>query len=183
MKTTLIYILLLAIILLLVFSQISIHRNVSRLEQNQSSLFQNGTKELYLTRQEFMDYSQKQNDSLISYIKDSLKLKFKHITSTIEHKYYYSYDSTFTQLTPALNGNHFDFEKEFDNCLKIAGRVKDSTIYWDKVEIDYQAQTIYYWQRKHKILGIHFGKKEFYGITKNNCTGSSEVLKIEIEKR
>lgn len=183
MKDILIKIGLMAVIALLVFFLIGQQKNTSRIERNFEQMYNKGTKELFLTRQEFREYTDKSNDSLFDYIKDSLKLKIRHVTQTINHKYTYTYDSTQTLLITHANDKSLYFQKEFDKCLKISGHVNDSIIFWDEVTIDYEASTVYYWQRKHKILGIHYGKKEFYGITKNNCSGQSEVMKIEIEKR
>jgi hypothetical protein len=183
MKDILIKIGLIAVIVLLVFFLIGQQRNTQRIERNFEQMYNEGTRELFLTRQEFREYTDKSNDSLFDYIKDSLKLKYKHITTTINHKYTYTYDSTQTLLITHENDKNLYFQKEFDKCLKISGHVNDSTIFWDEVTIDYEAETVYYWQRKHKILGIHYGKKEFTGITQNKCTGDTKVIKIEIKKR
>jgi len=114
-----------------------------------------------------------------------VNLKIRHIERTITHEYKYSYDTTFTSLITHENTPFLYFDKDIDSCLSIAGHVQDSLIYFDKLEVDYQAQTVFYWNRKHKFIGIPFGKKVYKMITLNKCKGVNEsnVTEIEINKK
>lgn len=184
MKNVLINIILAAIIVLLVFFMIGQARKQNRIYDNfKESIEKSNTKYYDLTRSEFRQLEKTLTDSLYLKIKDSLNLKIKHIERTIEHKYTYTYDTTKTLLITHENDNNLYFDKQIDKCLSISGRVADSVIYFDKVTIDYDARTVYYWQRKHKVIGIPFGKKQYFGITVNNCTGQTEVIEIKIGKR
>lgn len=161
-----------------------IGNKAERIQRNlETSLSDQSAKYYNLSRSEFRELESVLMDSLYLKIKDSLNLKIRHIERTIKHEYYHVFDSTQSFLITHENSPYLYFSKELDKCLSISGHVTDSLIFFDKVTIDYEARTVYYWQRKHKIIGIPFGKKQFYGITVNNCTGESSTVEIEINKK
>ena len=184
MKQIIIQIISIAVIILLIFLLIGQFGKQNRINENfRQSTLNTMTKFFVLSKSEFKDYKNDLTDTLYEMIKDSVNIKDKHVTSTIYHHYYNVFDSTFTSLITHENSKYLYFEKDLDKCLSIKGRVSDTVIYFDEVTIDYEARTVYYWQRKHKIIGIPFGKKQYFGITLNNCTGQTEVNEIKIGKR
>ncbi len=171
-----------AVFCLVVFFLIG--RKVDRISQNFTTALENQNAQFYeLTRAEFRDMEKTLSDSLYLKIKDSLNLKIRHIERTIKHEYKHVYDTTITTLIIKENSPYLHFSKNIDSCLFISGHIQDSLIYFDKITVDYEARTVYYWQREHKILGIPFGKKKIYGITLNNCSGESKTVEIEINKK
>jgi len=186
MKNVLIYIIGLAVIILLTFALIGAFRNMDRITDNfEMAITQNNSQYYELTKKEFKELESTLSNALYEKIKDSLNLKIKHIERTINHRYTYSYDTTFTSLITHDNTPFLYFDKDIDSCLSISGHVQDSLIYFDKIEVDYQAQTVFYWKRKRKFIGIPFGKKVYEMITLNKCKGAneSEVMEIEINKK
>lgn len=185
MKDILIKIGLIAVIVLLVFFLIGERSNNSRLDRNIQSFMQAGAKELVLTRKEFKEYGKIQKDSLYLFLLDSLKIKNKNVTSTITYYYHHTFDSTFTVLTTPPNSIYREFTKEWENCFKVSGRVNNDTLFWDLPEITVASTTAYYWLRQNadgKRRPWPW-KKRIFSATKNLCTGQSEVVKIEVDKR
>lgn len=183
MKNLVIYIIGIVLIVLLFVGYMNLQKKFNLYQSNQEQLLNKvPDKSLFLIKQDFKEYQKQLNDSLFKKITDSLNIRFKNITRTINHKYSYSYDSTFTVLIKHQNSKEWHFNKEFDNCLSLSGRIKDTLIFFDEVIIDYEAQTIYYFKRK-KILGfLPFGRKQFHAITENNCTGQTTTQEINIIK-
>lgn len=178
-------IIIIAVIILAILLVPTVKRMYRYMDNTEQLMNDLPDKNIFLTKKGFKEYQKKANDSLFMKIKDSLNIKFKHIEKTITHRYNYSYDTTVTVLIQSENKQEKQFSKSFDNCIEISGRInwENDTIYFDKVEIDYTAETVYYWQRSRKILGIPFGRKKHYAITENNCTGQTETQSIEILKR
>lgn len=161
-----------------------IGNKAERIQRNlETSLSDQSAKYYDMSKSEFKDLESVLMDSLYLKIKDSLNLKIKHIERTIKHEYYHVFDSSQTLLITHENSPYLYFSKDFDNCLHIDGRVKDTVIYWDKPIIDYKAQTVYYWERKYKVLGFGFGRKIYKGITLNKCSGESYTEEIKINKK
>lgn len=161
-------------------------KEIHRLQNNLANFMNDSDSKIYqLTKKELKEIQKQQNDSLLTMIMDSVGIKFRHIERTINHKYTYTYDTTKTILVKYENQPDWYFNKALDSCLSISGRVSypDSTIYFDKVTIDYRARTVYYWQRKRKILGIPFGRKMHFAKTENKCSGETTVEEIEIIKK
>jgi uncharacterized protein YxeA len=186
MKNILIYIVGLAVIILLTFALIGMFRKMNRITDNfETAIQQNNSQYYELTKKEFKELESTLSNALYEKIKDSLNLKIKHIERTITHEYKYTYDTTFTSLISHENTPFLYFDKDIDSCLSISGHIQDTLIYFDKITVDYQAQTVFYWKRKHKIIGIPFGKKVYEMITLNKCKGAneSEVMEINIEKK
>jgi hypothetical protein len=174
---------LLVLIVLLIFCLIGAYRQINRITDNVTTAIESNNSKVYnFTKSEFADFEKSLKDSLYFRLKDSLNIKIKHIERTITNEYTFTYDSTFTILVKPPNSIYREFTKEFDSCFKVTGRVNNDTIFWDVPVINYHSETIYYWQRKHKFLGIPFGKKVFKAKTLNNCDGESKVTEIIIEK-
>ncbi|MDD4515622.1 hypothetical protein [Massilibacteroides sp.] len=188
MKNILIYIVGLAVIILLILALIGMFHRVNRITDNFETAIQNQNSQYYhLTKKEFKELESTLSNALYEKIKDSLNLKVKHIERTITHEYRYVYDSTQSLLITHENSPYLYFSKDFDDCLHIEGRVKDTIIYWDVPVIDYKAETVFYWKRvnKHdKVRPWPWPKKNFM-VTLNKCKGAneSEVIEIEINKK
>jgi len=163
----------------------NMYKTLDLMKSNQEQLLKDlPDQNLFMTKKEFKDYQKQMNDSLFKKLKDSLNIGFRNITKTINHRYRYTYDTTKTILIRYENTPDFYFKKDLDSCLSIKGHIDlaDSTIYFDEVAIDYNSNTIYYFKRK-KLLGfIPLGRKQFYTVTENNCSGQAETRSIEIIK-
>ena len=155
-----------------------IHRNQDNLEQ---VLSDNNSKILKLTKREFKKQLKQQNDSLLKHLMDSLNLKPKHIVRTYKNVYHHHYDTTTTHLYPGPDGLKY-FTHKFDNCLEISGHINYDldSLSFDKTENKVESISAVVWNRKHKILGIRFGRKIYWMHTTNNCTGETTVLETEI---
>jgi hypothetical protein len=156
------------------------------MDNTEQLLSNNKDQIIQLTKRDFRDVLRRSNDSLLNHIKDSFNIKDRHIYRTVDHNYKHSYDTTITILNKTELPDVFYFDQMFnDSCLFISGNINliDSVITFDEVNIDYSAKTVYYFKRK-KLLGfIPLGRKQFYIVTDNKCTGMNEVREISIIKR
>lgn len=173
-----------AVIGIMIFGYMRIKSMLNYYQNNTQQYLQEiPDKVISLQKRDFKNYIKESNDSLLTKITDSLNLKVRHIEKTITHRYNYSFDTTYTVLVKSEDGKEKKFVKTFDNCLKIEGRIKDTLIFFDKVEIDYIGKTVYYWKRNRRILGVPFGRKQHFAITENSCTGQTTTEEINIIKR
>jgi len=168
--------------LIMAISNITVenHRLTDNLEQ---TLLERDSKVLEITKKGFKQYYAKQ-DSLLTELKDSLKLNYRRMERTINHKYVHVYDTTITLIKNQEDTTYKDFRHRFDDCVEVIGKVNwsEDKLIFDKLKINYNSTTVYYWQRKHKIWFIKFGRKQYYAATTNNCTGESKVIDIKLEK-
>lgn len=134
---------------------------------------------LLLTKRELKKYNQ---DTLLNKLMDSLNIKAKHIISTINHKYHYVYDTTIYLAVDTLKPTIKRFGVKFNDCISAYGFVDTNSITFDSIPVNYNATTVYYWNRPKKLWFIKYGKKQYFAGTKNNCTGESKVQKIDIIK-
>jgi len=159
------------------------HAENRRLTDNIAQLLlERDSKVLEITKKEFNKYYVQQ-DSLLRELRDSLKLNYRHIERTVNHKYEHSYDTTIT-LIKTVDSTYKEFNHRFDDCVEVIGKVNwaEDKIIFEDLKVTYNATTVYYWQRKHKFWFIKWGKKEYYAVTKNNCTGGTKVIDIEFKK-
>ena len=173
------------IIYFLIMAVLNITTANQRLSNNiEQILLERDSKVLEITKKEFNNYYVQQ-DSLLNDIIDSLKLKYKHIERTINHKYTHSFDTTITmikEVDPKKDTiRTFRLNKD---CVKIIASINwgANTATLDTVDFSYNATTVYHWDRKRKFWFIKFGKKEYYAVTKNNCTGKTKVIDIKFKK-
>ena len=93
-------------------------------------------------------------------------------------------NTTITLIKNQEDTTYKDFQHRFDDCVEVIGKVnwsKDKLVF-DKLKVDYNSTTVYYWKRKHKFWFIKFGRKQYQAETKNNCTGESKIIDIKFEK-
>lgn len=149
-------------------------------EQNIESLMLSHEKELDLVLKLTAKEIKKLKPELVKLIKDSLNIKPKQLKSVVTTIYHHIYDTAKAPLIE-LNDSIFTFKHSFDSCIKTSGRVdiNNEVIYFDNTEINNKNTSVMYWERKHKILFIKWGKK-WYSKTINNCTGKTTVEKIDI---
>lgn len=149
-------------------------------------LLERDSKVLEVTKKEFKEYYAK-NDSLLKGLMDSVKLNYRHIERTINHKYESSFDTTITLIKEdAAAGNHDLTPRKFrlkKDCVELIATIDwANNIATVDTDIKYNATTVYYWKRKHQIWFIKFGRKQYYAVTKNNCTRESKVIDITFKK-
>lgn len=170
-----------------IYSNRQLREDNRRLSDNIEQIVQErDSKVLEITKKEFKQYYAQQ-DSLLVELMDSIKLNYRHIERTINHKFNYSFDTTITMVKENDTADNYDltprkFRIEKD-CVELI-----ATIDWlnntatTNSDINYNATTAYYWKRKHKFWFIKWGKKQHYAITKNNCTKESKVIDIKFKK-
>lgn len=151
---------------------LQLHNMELRLADRQDEIFS-------LTKKEFRKYDR---DTLLNMLMDSLELKTKNIISTINHKYHYIYDTTVYLVVDTLKPTIKKFGVKFNDCISVYGFVDTNSITFDSIPVNYNATTIYYWERPHKFWFIKYGRKQYFSDTKNNCTGESKVQQITIIK-
>ena len=162
---------------------IDMRNNYERLAFNMSQTMKDANTKMYeLSKKEAKEYKA-YTDSLLIVVMDSMKLKPKHIEKTFNNKYVYSYDTTIVMVINEVDTTYRDFEHVFDDCISITGRVNcyKNEIDIEKLSIDYNSTTTYYWKRKRPWLWV-FSEKERYATTVNNCTGASQVIDITFIK-
>jgi len=157
----------------------------NRYQDNYEQLLsKNNSKLLQLTRSEFKKMQKASGDTLLQQLMDSLHINFRHIERTVNHKYKYTYDTTITHLYQATPGVK-SFYKKFDDCLSVSGKIdfKKDLLIFDKAQINYNETSVYFWEKKHKFIGIPFGRKQNFVKTTNNCNGITKTEEIKISKK
>lgn len=143
-------------------------------------------------------------DSLIK------SMDIKHVTQVHQTNYHYSQDSIITVLVPIdplptdsiisqlPNDSIVWYKKQFSfsidtACIHISGTAlipHDSNrvgqLIFDKIQLDDEISTIYFWQRKRLFnwkWTPRWGKKQYNAESHNKCNSKVETINISIKKQ
>ncbi len=187
MKKLLPYIAIIALLAFLFWMRHAMQNEINRYKDNfEQFIFKGNDRLLQLTKKEFRRLQKQQSDTLTRLIMDSLKIRTRHVERIITHEYRHVYDTiTVALFKDAKQPQLRRFYKKTDSCLEISGYLPENSdsLVFDKINVNYRTNTLYYWQRSRKFLGIPFGRKKHYSVTQNLCSGETKTQEIQIVKR